>query len=76
MPQDITTHVRDLVEAAEREKKIRILRKCAVAAITPDSVILDVDGNPAEIPNDKVFILLDGDAAVEFQPASVAVALN
>lgn len=65
-----------LVEAAEREKKIRILRKCAVAAITPDSVILDVDGNPAEIPNDKVFILLDGDAAVEFQPAGVAVALK
>jgi len=40
-----------------------------VAAITPDSVILDVDGNPAEIPNDKVFILLDSDSSVEFEAA-------
>jgi thioredoxin reductase len=58
-----------LIEAAEREKEIRILRKCSVAAITPDSVILDVDGNPAEIPNDKVFILLDSDSSVEFEAA-------
>ncbi|HMK20973.1 MAG TPA: NAD(P)-binding domain-containing protein, partial [Terriglobales bacterium] len=65
-----------MIETAEREKKIRILRKCAVAAITQDSVILDVDGNPAEIPNDKVFILLDGDASVEFQSAGEAAALK
>jgi thioredoxin reductase (NADPH) len=65
-----------LIETAEREKKIRILRKCAVAAITQDSVILDVDGNPAEIPNDKVFILLDGDAAVEFESTDEAAALK
>jgi len=57
---------RKLVEIAEREKRIRILRHCAVAAITPDSVILDVNGNPAEIPNDRVFILIDSDASVEF----------
>jgi putative YpdA family bacillithiol system oxidoreductase len=57
---------RKLVEIAEREKRIRILRHCAVAAITPDSVILDVNGNPAEIPNDQVFILIDSDASVEF----------
>jgi hypothetical protein len=37
-----------------------------VAAITPDSVILDVNGTPAEIPNDRVFILIDSDASVEF----------
>jgi len=59
---------RQLIETAEREKRIRILRHCAVAAITPDSVILDVNGNPAEIPNDRVFILVDSDATVEFQP--------
>ena len=57
---------RKLVEIAEREKRIRILRHCAVAAITPDSGILDVNGNPAEIPNDRVFILIDSDASVEF----------
>jgi thioredoxin reductase len=57
---------RKLIETAEREKRIRILRHCAVAAITPDSVILDVNGNPAEIPNDRVFILIDSDASVEF----------
>ncbi len=59
---------RQLIETAEHEKRIRILRHCAVAAITPDSVILDVNGNPAEIPNDRVFILVDSDATVEFQP--------
>jgi thioredoxin reductase/Pyruvate/2-oxoacid:ferredoxin oxidoreductase delta subunit len=59
---------RQLIETAEHEKRIRILRHCAVAAITPDSVILDVNGNPAEIPNDRVFILVDSDASVEFQP--------
>jgi thioredoxin reductase (NADPH) len=57
---------RELIETAEREKKVRILRHCSVAAITADSVILDVNGNPAEIPNDCVFILLDGDATAEF----------
>jgi len=57
---------RKLIETAEREKRIRILRHCSVAAITPDSVILDVNGTPAEIPNDRVFILIDSDASVEF----------
>jgi len=60
---------RKLVETAEREKKVRILRHCSLAAITPDSVILDVNGNPAEIPNDHVFILLDTEATAEFLPA-------
>jgi thioredoxin reductase len=58
---------RRLIETAEREKRIRILRHCSVAAITADSVILDVNGDPAEIPNDHVFILIDSDASVEFQ---------
>jgi putative YpdA family bacillithiol system oxidoreductase len=57
---------RRLIETAEREKKVRILRHCSVAAITPDSVILDVNGNPAEIPNDHVFILMDSDSTAEF----------
>jgi len=60
---------RKLIETAEREKKVRILRHCSLAAITPDSVILDVNGNPAEIPNDHVFILLDTEATAEFLPA-------
>jgi hypothetical protein len=43
---------------------------------------LDVNGKPAEIPNDQVFILLDDDASVEFMPdtaesnASPAVTLS
>jgi thioredoxin reductase (NADPH) len=57
---------RILIETAEREKKVRILRHCSVAAITADSVILDVNGNPAEIPNDRVFILLDSDSTLDF----------
>jgi hypothetical protein len=32
-------------------------------------VILDVNGSPAEIPNDQVFILLDTEATAEFLPA-------
>ena len=57
---------RQLIETAEREKMVRILRQCSVAAITLDSVILDVNGNPAEIPNDHVFILIDSDSTSEF----------
>ncbi len=64
---------RVLIETAEREKKVRILRHCSVAAITPDSVILDVNGNPAEIPNDWVFILLDGDATAEFMSEAAEI---
>jgi thioredoxin reductase (NADPH) len=59
---------RQLIETAEREKRIRILRHCSVRAITADSAILDVNGTPAEIPNDHVFILIDSAASVEFQP--------
>jgi thioredoxin reductase (NADPH) len=63
---------RRLIETAEREKKVRILRHCSVAAITPDSVILDVNGNPAEIPNDHVFILMDSDSTAEFLSEATA----
>src|SRR5882762_5721321 len=59
---------RNLIETAEREKRVRILRHCSVAAITSDSVILDVNGKPAEIPNDRVFILIDSEESVELQP--------
>jgi thioredoxin reductase len=60
---------RKFIETAEKENRVRILRHCSVAAITPDSVILDVNGRPAEIPNDQVFILLDSDATVDFMQA-------
>jgi thioredoxin reductase len=64
---------RKFIETAEREKRVRILRHCSVAAITPDSVILDVNGRPAEIPNDQVFILLDSDATVDFMQAETSL---
>jgi thioredoxin reductase (NADPH) len=64
---------RKFIETAEKEKKVRILRHCSVAAITPDSVILDVNGRPAEIPNDQVFILLDSDATVDFVQADTSM---
>lgn len=67
---------REFIETAEREKKVRILRHCSVAAITPDSVILDVNGNPAEIPNDHVFILLDSEATVDFLPQAAEAGLS
>jgi thioredoxin reductase (NADPH) len=67
---------RRLIETAEREKKLRILRHCSVAAITPDSAILDVNGKPAEIPNDHVFILLDSDATADFMPAEAGLTVR
>jgi thioredoxin reductase (NADPH) len=67
---------RNLVETAEKEGRIRILRHCSVAAITPDSVILDVNGKPAEIPNDRVFILIDSEASVEFVPSATEAGLR
>ena len=67
---------RRLIETAEREKKLRILRRCSVAAITPDSVILDVNGKPAEIPNDHVLILLDSDATADFMPAEAGLTVR
>lgn len=67
---------RELIETAEREKKVRILRHCSVAAITPDSVILDVSGNPAEIPNDRVFILIDSNSTAEFLSDAVESGLR
>jgi len=67
---------RRLIETAEREKKLRILRHCSVAAITPDSVILDVNGKPAEIPNDHVLILLDSDATADFMPAEAGLTVR
>src|ERR1700741_4017899 len=63
---------RRLIETAERGKKVRILRHCSVAAITPDSVILDVNGNPAETPNAQVCILMDSDSTAEFLPEATA----
>ena len=67
---------RNLIETAEREKRLRILRLCRVAAITPDSVILDVNGKPAEIPNDRLFILIDSEESVGFQPGEADKALR
>jgi len=67
---------RKLIETAEREKKLRILRHCSVAVITPDSVILDVNGRPAEVPNDHVFILLDSDATAEFMATEAGVSVR
>jgi thioredoxin reductase (NADPH) len=67
---------RQLIETAEREKKVRILRHCSVAAVTFDSVILDINGSPAEIPNDHVFILLDNDASVDFLPPAAESGLR
>jgi thioredoxin reductase (NADPH) len=64
---------RKMIETAEREKKVRILRHCSVAAITPDSVILDVNGRPAEIPNDHVFILVDSDSNADFMPTEMGL---
>jgi hypothetical protein len=35
-----------------------------------------VNGNPAEIPNDRVFILIDSEESVEFQPGDADKALR
>jgi thioredoxin reductase len=72
----LPTRNRQLIETARREKRVRVLTQCSVAAITPDSVILDVNGSPTEIPNDLVFVLLDSDTSVGFQPLVAASAVR
>lgn len=56
---------RESLEAAEQAGKLRVARACNIAAITPDSVVLNMGGNHAEIANDLVFILI-GDSSAEF----------
>lgn len=72
----LPTRNRELIETARRERRVRVLTQCSVAAITPDSVILDVNGSPSEIPNDLVFVLLDSDTSVGFQPLVAASAVR
>jgi thioredoxin reductase (NADPH) len=72
----LPARTRQLIETAQLEKRVRVLTQCSVAAITPDSVILDVSGSPVEIPNDLVFVLLDSDTSVGFQPPVAASAVQ
>jgi thioredoxin reductase len=56
--QRAAMRLRLLLDAAEKEGALRVLRNSEVMTITPDSVVLNVAGNPAEIPNDLIFILI------------------
>ncbi|MBZ5496743.1 MAG: NAD(P)-binding domain-containing protein [Acidobacteriia bacterium] len=57
---------RTRLEAEEKEGKLRVLRSSQVCKITEDSVVLSVQGEQIEIPNDFVFILIGGDSPEEF----------
>jgi thioredoxin reductase/Pyruvate/2-oxoacid:ferredoxin oxidoreductase delta subunit len=56
---------RESLDTAEKAGKVRVARACNIALITADSVVVNIGGNHAEIPNDHVFILI-GDSSAEF----------
>ncbi len=57
---------RQQLEAAENSERLRILRKSNIMGIRTQAVLIDVDGAPAELPNDFVFILIGGESPEEF----------
>jgi thioredoxin reductase len=46
--------------AAERSRRIEVLRHARVTRIDPDRVVFDVQGVAAERPNDHVFVMIGG----------------
>lgn len=54
------------LEAAEKEGKLRVVRRSNLVEILPASVAIDVQGAREEIPNDYVFILIGGESPEEF----------
>jgi thioredoxin reductase (NADPH) len=49
---------RQLIGKLQEENTVQILTKTKVLEIAPNSVVISVDGNLSEIPNDTVFILV------------------
>jgi thioredoxin reductase (NADPH) len=55
-----------LLESAESEGRIRVLRNSRVVEIRPDSVALEQNGGRVELPNSYVFILAGGESPEAF----------
>jgi thioredoxin reductase len=57
---------RVMLEVAEQQSRIRILRRSQPVAILEQAVQLEVDGKAVELPNDYVFILIGGESPEGF----------
>ncbi|MGH9775435.1 MAG: NAD(P)-binding domain-containing protein [Candidatus Acidiferrales bacterium] len=67
---DVFQRLRDrnlkLLETAEKESRLKILRKANLLEVHPASAKVDVAGTQVEIKNDFVFILIGGESPDEF----------
>ena len=57
---------RKMLEEAEQQSRVRILRQSHLTAITPRAVRLEVGGEAIECANDYVFILIGGEPPERF----------
>jgi thioredoxin reductase len=57
---------RKMLEEAEQQSRIRILRRSQPTGILPQAVQVEVDGKPIELQNDYVFILIGGESPEGF----------
>jgi thioredoxin reductase len=55
-----------MLEEAEQQSRIRILRRSQPTGIAPQAVQMEVDGKPIELQNDYVFILIGGESPEGF----------
>jgi thioredoxin reductase len=57
---------REQLEAADKDKRLVVLRKSNLLGIRPEGVLLECDGKCKELRNQYVFILIGGDSPEEF----------
>ena len=57
---------RALLAAAEKDGRVRVLRKSNVAEISQQTVVLDQDGSRVELPNSFVFVQIGGESPDTF----------
>lgn len=55
-----------LLAEAEKAGQLKILRSAQIAAVRPETVLLEVAGKPLEVQNDYLFILIGGNSPEEF----------
>ena len=54
------------LQQAEADGRIKVMRRSQVREIHPESVLLEYEGQVAQLPNDFVFVLIGGESPDEF----------
>ncbi len=57
---------RTQLQQAETDGRISVLRNSTVVEIAPSHIVLDINGQKKEMPNDYVFVLVGGESPDEF----------